>query len=113
MKEKIWLSSPHMGGNEMTYVQEAYDTNWVAPLGPNVTGFELALEKMQPQGKCIWMIGDNPLNDMQGAREAIGAVTFQKLHKGITLGNGSAQPDASFNNFIELKGLLSKLDGAK
>jgi dTDP-4-amino-4,6-dideoxygalactose transaminase len=44
-KEKIWLSSPHMGGNEMSYAQEAYDTNWVAPLGPNVTGFETALEK--------------------------------------------------------------------
>lgn len=44
MKEKIWLSSPHMGGNEMKYVQEAYDTNWVAPLGPNVTGFEQDLE---------------------------------------------------------------------
>jgi len=45
MKTKIWLSSPHMGGNEMPYVQEAYDTNWIAPLGPNVTGFETALEK--------------------------------------------------------------------
>lgn len=44
MKEKIWLSSPHMGGNEMNYVQEAYDTNWVAPLGPNVIGFEQDLE---------------------------------------------------------------------
>jgi dTDP-4-amino-4,6-dideoxygalactose transaminase len=41
MKTKIWLSSPHMGGNEMKYVQEAYDTNWVAPLGPNVNNFEL------------------------------------------------------------------------
>ena len=40
MKDKIWLSSPHMGGKEMQYVQEAYDTNWVAPLGPNVNGFE-------------------------------------------------------------------------
>jgi len=40
---KIWLSSPHMGGNEMTYVQEAYDTNWVAPLGPNVNEFEKVL----------------------------------------------------------------------
>ena len=40
MKQKVWLSSPHMGGNEMKYVQEAYDTNWVAPLGPNVNGFE-------------------------------------------------------------------------
>ena len=43
MKSKIWLSSPHMGGTEMKYVQEAYDTNWVAPLGPNVTGFEYDL----------------------------------------------------------------------
>jgi dTDP-4-amino-4,6-dideoxygalactose transaminase len=41
---KIWLSSPHMGGNEKKYVQEAFDTNWVAPLGPNVTGFEEDLE---------------------------------------------------------------------
>ena len=41
---KIWLSSPHMGGSEQKYVKEAFDTNWVAPLGPNVTGFEVALE---------------------------------------------------------------------
>ena len=44
MKDKIWLSSPHMGGNEKKYVQEAFDTNWVAPLGPNVNGFEKDLE---------------------------------------------------------------------
>jgi len=37
---KIWLSSPHMGGGEQKYIQEAFDTNWVAPLGPNVNGFE-------------------------------------------------------------------------
>jgi dTDP-4-amino-4,6-dideoxygalactose transaminase len=37
---KIWLSSPHMGGTEQKYVKEAFDTNWVAPLGPNVDGFE-------------------------------------------------------------------------
>ncbi|RTY86005.1 DegT/DnrJ/EryC1/StrS family aminotransferase [Flavobacterium sp. RSP15] len=41
---KIWLSSPHMGGTEQKYVQEAFDTNWVAPLGPNVTGMEQDLE---------------------------------------------------------------------
>lgn len=40
MKEKIWLSSPHMGGNEQVYVKEAFDTNWIAPLGPHVDGFE-------------------------------------------------------------------------
>lgn len=44
-KSKIWLSSPHMGGSEQKFVQEAFDTNWVAPLGPNVTGFEQDLEK--------------------------------------------------------------------
>lgn len=40
MSSKIWLSSPHMSGNEMKYVEEAYNTNWVAPLGPNVNEFE-------------------------------------------------------------------------
>jgi dTDP-4-amino-4,6-dideoxygalactose transaminase len=43
--DKIWLSSPHMGGKEMSYVQQAFDTNWIAPLGPNVDGFEKDLEK--------------------------------------------------------------------
>lgn len=42
--EKIWLSSPHMGGNEQKYVQEAFDANWVAPLGPNVNGLEIDIE---------------------------------------------------------------------
>jgi dTDP-4-amino-4,6-dideoxygalactose transaminase len=45
MNSRIWLSSPHMGGNEMKYVQEAYDTNWVAPLGPNVNELEKELAK--------------------------------------------------------------------
>lgn len=44
MNTKIWLSSPHMGGNEQKYVNEAFDANWVAPLGPNVDGFEKDLE---------------------------------------------------------------------
>lgn len=44
MKSKIWLSSPHMGGTEQDYVKEAFDTNWIAPLGPNVSGFEKDLE---------------------------------------------------------------------
>jgi len=40
MEKKIWLSSPHMSGNEMKYIQDAFDTNWIAPLGPNVNAFE-------------------------------------------------------------------------
>ena len=40
MKKRIYLASPHMGGEEMKYINEAFETNWVAPLGPNVTEFE-------------------------------------------------------------------------
>ena len=45
MIDKIWLSSPHMGGAEQAFVQQAFDTNWVAPLGPNVNGLEKDLEE--------------------------------------------------------------------
>lgn len=42
---KIWLSSPHMGGNEEYFVKEAFESNWIAPLGPNVNGFEDDISK--------------------------------------------------------------------
>ena len=42
---KIWLSSPHIGEMESKYVQEAFDTNWIAPLGPNVNAFEQGLQE--------------------------------------------------------------------
>lgn len=52
-KSKIWLSSPHMSGNEMKYVQEAFDGNWIAPLGPNVDGFEKDLEQFLGEGTHV------------------------------------------------------------
>ncbi len=42
-----------MGGSEINYIQEAFDTNWIAPLGPNVSGFEVALEKYFGNEKYI------------------------------------------------------------
>ncbi len=42
---KICLSSPHMGGKELHYIHEAFDTNWIAPIGANITEFEKDLEK--------------------------------------------------------------------
>lgn len=48
--KKIWLSSPHMGGGELKYIHQAFDSNWVAPLGPNVTGFENDLENYLENG---------------------------------------------------------------
>ncbi|GAB2989294.1 DegT/DnrJ/EryC1/StrS family aminotransferase [Cyclobacterium sediminis] len=45
MNNKIWLSSPHMGTKEFEYVTEAFETNWIAPLGPHVNGFESDIER--------------------------------------------------------------------
>ncbi|WP_108722897.1 DegT/DnrJ/EryC1/StrS family aminotransferase [Rhodohalobacter barkolensis] len=42
---RIYLSSPHMGGQEIDFVNEAFETNWIAPLGKNVNGFEEDLQK--------------------------------------------------------------------
>ncbi|OZV68540.1 DegT/DnrJ/EryC1/StrS family aminotransferase [Winogradskyella aurantia] len=44
MNDKIWLSSPHMSGKEQFYIKQAFDANWIAPLGPNVNGFESDIE---------------------------------------------------------------------
>ncbi|MFT9596623.1 aminotransferase class I/II-fold pyridoxal phosphate-dependent enzyme [Mesobacillus sp.] len=40
VQKRIYLSSPHMSGNEQKYIKEAFRTNWIAPLGPNVDAFE-------------------------------------------------------------------------
>lgn len=53
IRNKIWLSSPHMGDNEQLYVKEAFDTNWVAPLGPNVDQFEKAIEDFVANGVYV------------------------------------------------------------
>ncbi len=44
-KSKIWLSSPHIGEKELTYVKDAFETNWIAPLGPHVNAFEQGLQE--------------------------------------------------------------------
>lgn len=44
MYDKIWLSSPHMGDAEREFVKQAFDTNWIAPIGPAINGFEKDLE---------------------------------------------------------------------
>ena len=62
MKNRIWLSLAHMGGREQEFIQEAFDTNWVVPLGPNVNAFEKALRdfliengklKVENEGKQV------------------------------------------------------------
>lgn len=46
VKEKVYLSSPHMSGEEIKYIKEAFNTNWIAPLGPNVDSFEKEVADM-------------------------------------------------------------------
>lgn len=80
---------------------------------PHAAPFQLALEKTRPKGNCIWMIGDNPVNDIGGAREKINAVTLQKLHKGVVQGTANCVPDATFEDFIEVRKLLVRLNAIK
>mgnify|MGYP000080905536 CR=1 FL=1 len=56
MNTRIWLSSPHMGGNELKYVNEAFETNWVAPLGPNVNAFEKELAQYLGVKHCAALV---------------------------------------------------------
>ena len=51
--KRIYLCLAHMSGNEQKYIQEAFDTNWVVPLGPNVNGFEEDLKHFVGENKEI------------------------------------------------------------
>lgn len=52
MKQKVWLSSPHMGDMEQKFVQEAFDKNWISPVGPHITAFEEELARYAGIGHC-------------------------------------------------------------
>lgn len=52
-QKRIYLCLAHMSGKEQEYIQEAFDTNWVVPLGPNVNAFESDLEKFVGEGKHV------------------------------------------------------------
>jgi putative hydrolase of the HAD superfamily len=79
---------------------------------PHEAPFQIALEKMQPKGDCIWMVGDNPINDIRGAKEKINAITLQKIHEGVELGVGVNAPHARFKEFKELRQLISTMSFA-
>jgi len=52
MKDKIWLSAPHMGGQEMAYIEEAFRTNWISPVGPHISAFEEELARYNNVPHC-------------------------------------------------------------
>jgi dTDP-4-amino-4,6-dideoxygalactose transaminase len=51
-KKKIWLSSPHMGGNEIKFIHEAFDANWISPVGPHIPAFEKELAEYVGVNHC-------------------------------------------------------------
>ena len=74
---------------------------------PDRRPFEVALDKLQIEPKYIWMIGDNPKSDMEGAGE-MGMVKIQKKHYGVEVINfGIAKPDLVFNDYKELISVIS------
>jgi len=78
---------------------------------PHEAPFKIAIDKMRPKNSCIWMVGDNPINDIRGGREMIGAVTLQKIHEGCkVIGTGDCKPHAVFEKFSDLRYLLKQLE---
>ncbi|WP_299527643.1 aminotransferase class V-fold PLP-dependent enzyme [uncultured Lutibacter sp.] len=53
MKKKIWLSPPHMTGLELKYINEAFASNWIAPVGPNITEFENKIQEFIGKGSHV------------------------------------------------------------
>lgn len=79
---------------------------------PHEAPFQIAIKKMNPKGNCIWMIGDNEVNDIGGAKQKIGAITLQKIHDGVTVGTGENTPDCVFSEFSELRKLINGISKA-
>ena len=78
MKNRIWLSLAHMGGREQEFIQEAFDTNWVVPLGPNVNAFEKALRD--------FLIGNGKLKvENEGKQVVALSAGTAALHLGLIL----------------------------
>ena len=73
---------------------------------PHEAPFRIALEKLRPAGEVVWMVGDDPEADVWGARKSIGAVTLQKVHRGVPEGRGDMAPDARFARFGEVRDLV-------
>lgn len=76
---------------------------------PHHAPFLLAENKLRLKNGIIWMVGDSVAKDIRGAKAALGAVTIQKLHTGIKLGQGDYAPDAAFSEFPEFLKLIQKL----
>jgi HAD superfamily hydrolase (TIGR01549 family) len=105
-RKVVYLGLDHYFDYIITSEEAGYDKPHKAP-------FQLALEKMRPKGDYIWMIGDNPVNDIRGAREQMNASTIQKIHEDTPLGTGANAPDAAFTEYSALRRFLTELSALR
>lgn len=102
----------HIQLRKLTYfhLEETFDavvtSEEVGADKPDPRNFELVLKKLGLTTEhSLWMVGDNPATDVVGGRH-IGAVTFQKLHAGVSPGTGETTPDFTFDHFKDLHHLI-------
>jgi HAD superfamily hydrolase (TIGR01549 family) len=77
---------------------------------PHRLPFEISLKKMNLNRKNnIWFIGDNPKNDIEGAKKHINATTLHKIHTGVLRSSGRYKADLEFNEYNDLYRLIKKL----
>ena len=76
---------------------------------PDNGPFDIALQKINPKGGCIWMIGDHPEKDIMGSKETIGAITLQKLDEVANQKEKEIKADLIFNNYAEVRKLINEL----
>ena len=77
---------------------------------PHRLPFEISLKKMNLHKKQnIWFIGDNPKNDIEGAKRHINATTLQKIHQGVTKATGRYKADLEFTDFKDLIKLINQI----
>ena len=77
---------------------------------PHRLPFEISLKKMNLHKKQnIWFIGDNPKNDIEGAKRHINATTLQKIHQGVTRTTGRYKADLEFTDFKDLIKLINQI----
>lgn len=106
MNSKVWLSLPHMGGREKWFVKQAFESNWVAPLGPNVDGFEADIS--------LYLKGDSHVAALSSGTAAIHlALILLKIQPGDEVICQSMTFSASANPIRYLDAIPIFIDSEK
>ena len=102
-RKMVYFELDHYFDYIVTSEEAGYDK-------PHRLPFEISLKKMNLHKKQnIWFIGDNPKNDIEGAKRYINATTLQKIHQGVTRATGRYKADLEFTDFKDLVKLINQI----